>query len=51
MTAAEISRLDGVRDIQPLMARGKFALALKAEASGNHERADELLNEAIAKLA
>jgi len=47
-TAVEIAAMPGVKDIAPIMARGKFALALKAEAEGDAERAEQLLNEAVA---
>ena len=50
MTMMEVSKLPGVADITPLMARGKFAQALIAEAKGDSARAAVLLDEAIAQL-
>ena len=47
MKMADVSRLPGVVDIKPLMARGKFAQALIAEAQGDHVRAAVLLDEAV----
>jgi len=48
MTLGEIAKLPGVEDLRPTVkCRGKFALAPRAEAQGDHERADRLLNEAI----
>ena len=39
--------LDGVRGIEPRKARVKFVLALMAEALGQPERAEGLLQEAV----
>lgn len=47
-TVAEINKMDGVRDITPIAARGKFIQALKAEAVGDHVKAEALLTEAVA---
>ena len=49
MTVPEVSRLEGVVDLKPLMVRGKFALALRAEAAGDHDKAERLLTEAVEK--
>lgn len=49
MKMAEVARLVGVKDINPLAARGKFAQALISESNGDHARAGELLDEAVAK--
>lgn len=46
-TLIEISQSPGVADL-PLKVRGKFALAIKAEMEGDHEKAERLLNEAVA---
>ena len=48
MNITEIGKLPGVEDIKPFLARGKFAMALKTEAQGDHEKALKLLDEAIA---
>ena len=47
LTLPEIRQLPGISDL-PLAVAGKFALALKAEAAGDHARAEQLLAEAIA---
>ncbi len=47
MTLKEICGLNGVKDIEPLSARAKFAQALRAEALGEQEKAGELLNQAV----
>lgn len=48
MTLSQITVLPGVEDLRPsVKCRGKFALAIRAEAQGDHEKADRLLNEAV----
>ena len=51
MSLIELCKLPGVVDIQPITSRASFAKALKAEAEGNHQEAQELLNTAISKVA
>ena len=51
MTLPEVTRLDGIEDLKPALARGRFAQALRAEAKGEHMEADRLLGEAIVKAA
>ncbi len=46
MALAEVSRLPGVKDLQPLMARAKFAKALMLEAEGKKEEAEKMLQDA-----
>ena len=46
MGFAKVAQLPGVKDIQPVAARAKFANALMAEAVGDHETAEQRLNEA-----
>ncbi len=46
MKLGEVSKLDGVEDIKPALARGKFAQALIAEAKGEHDKAEEKASEA-----
>jgi hypothetical protein len=43
----DVIKEDGVSDILPMKAKGKFAQALIAERSGNDELAEVRLNEAI----
>lgn len=47
----QITKMEGVRDL-PSPAKGKFALALalKAEASGDTAKAENLLEEAVQSL-
>lgn len=51
MTFVQVCGMPGVKDIQPAMAKGKFAQALIAEAKGEHEQASGKLNEAVALCA
>lgn len=51
MTLPEVTRLDGVKDLEPALCRGRFAQALRAEARGEPVEAERLLAEAIAKAA
>lgn len=46
MSVVEASKLPGVVDIRPTLARGKFAMALLAEDRGEHEVAEKRLAEA-----
>ena len=46
-TVPEIGKMAGVADLRPLMCKGKFALALRAEAQGDHIKAGQYLQEAI----
>ena len=46
LTLPELCRLPGISDL-PVAVAGKFVLALKAEAHGDHARAEQLLAEAI----
>ncbi len=48
MSIKEISLLPGVSDLKGVMCRGKFAMALKAEAEGKRAEAEVKLNEAVA---
>ena len=48
MNLLEVSKLPGVSDITPVKAKAKFAQALKAEAEGDHTKAESLLEEACA---
>ncbi len=49
MKLGEICKEKGVEDLRPSVAcKGKFAMALKREAQGEHERAAELLDAACA---
>lgn len=50
-TLSEVTKLDGVSDIQPVMARGKFAQALMAEAKGDHSKAEAFLQDAVEKAS
>lgn len=45
-----VTKLPGVSDITPVMAKGLFAKALIAEAEGKHTEAAELLERAIKAL-
>ena len=45
-TLPELRQLPGISDL-PVNVAGKFALALKAEAQGDHARAEQLLAEVI----
>jgi len=42
----EYAAMPGVKDL-PFKPKGFFALALKAEAEGDHERAEEYLAKAV----
>ena len=47
-TLSEICAMDGVSDLRPsVKCRGAFAMALKAEEEGNHEKAAQKLDQAI----
>ena len=48
MKMIDVAGLPGVKDIKPILARGKFAQALMAESRGEHTEAENLLNEAVA---
>lgn len=50
LTLPQISQLNGVKDL-PLKVRGTFAQAIKAEANGDHVKAQERLDEAIKRAA
>ena len=50
MSLKDIVALPGVKDL-PLIVRGKFGQALKAEAEGRYEDASKLLDAAIEKEA
>jgi len=41
----DIAKQDGVKDL-PIRVRSQFALALKAEMQGDHEKAESRLNKA-----
>lgn len=43
---ATVSKENGVADL-PLKVRGKFAKAIIAERLGNHDAAEQFLNEAV----
>lgn len=43
---AAVAKEAGVVDL-PLRVRGKFAKAIIAERQGDHEKAEQLLNEAV----
>ena len=48
MPLAEITKLPGVEDLKPsVKCRGKFAMALKMEAQGDHEKAARYLAGAV----
>ena len=51
MELMEIAVLPGVKDITPVIAKARFAQALRAEAKGDHETGEKLLGEAIEKLS
>lgn len=46
MSILEVRNLPGAKDL-PTRVAGKFAMALKNESMGNHEKAAELLDEAV----
>lgn len=46
VSIADISKLPGVSDVKPALAKGKFAQALKLEAEGKHAEAAVKLEEA-----
>lgn len=48
MKFTDVCNLDGVKDIQPAMAKGKFAQALMAEDKGDRDGANAKLAEAVA---
>ena len=50
MNLKEISVLEGVKDL-PLKVRGRFAQAIKAEATGDSAKAYKALDEAVAAEA
>ena len=47
MSLIEVSRMEGIADIKPMMARSLFAKAWLAEYNGEHEKAAELLDKAV----
>ena len=46
-TVPEIGKMAGVSDLRPLLCKGKFALALRAEANGDHAKAEQHLYDAV----
>lgn len=46
LSLREIAALPGVKDL-PLMVRGQFAIALRAEAAGDLEKAESALCKAV----
>jgi len=48
MTLSELTKLPRVADLQPLRCRAAFAKALKLEAEGKREEAEEQLAVAVA---
>ena len=46
MKVTEIAKLPGVQDL-PFKARGMFAMALKAEAEGDNQTANDKLDKAV----
>ena len=48
MSLVEIAKLDGVKDLRPMLTKARFAQALKAEAEGRPADAARLLDEAVA---
>ena len=47
MSLIEVSRMDGIRDIIPMMARSLFAKAWLAEYNGEYDKAAEMLDKAV----
>ena len=50
MSLTEVTKLPGASDIEPLMAKAKFARALQAESREDYAEAEKLLEEAIAAV-
>ena len=46
MKLTELVKLPGISNIEPTIARAKFAQALKAEAKGEKEKAQQFLDDA-----